>query len=243
MKIEVIENGISYFAPEVFGTISAFKNPEVYLDGKLMPSPDPVRALRSLMCSYFYHNGGNPSMSEKDIETYYEDRYLQQSPYRSESPVNPSHHKGFDSQNRQWLENWLLSPGLDTQEIRGALMVLADKYIDRCGRKDSQEQEVAKALWYHRFAVLLTGGETSGTSIRGLADEELLEATSRILHALDCVTLSTVQMKIGACIALHRMHRRDELFALVITATLLQLMRDGTLPADVEQVHKISESI
>ena len=239
MKIEVIENGISYFAPEVFGTISAFKNPEVYLDGKLMPCPDPVRALRSLMCTYFCHNGGNPSMSEKDIETYYEDRYLQQSPYSSEA-VNPTHHKNFDSKGRQWLENWAAEPGRTSAEVYAAVKVLADKYIDRCGRKDSPAQEIEKALWYYRFGCRVNTGNPTGSSVRDFL--KYTGAFDRIIYALDCPGVKAADAT-AACVALLRYTRTDMLTSLVGSAILLHFIRRGSWPTNIDQLHEIIESV
>lgn len=74
--------------------------------------------------------------------------------------VKPSHYKAYMF-DMQWLEAMQYIPRFrDPKVFQGAVELQVRKYLDRCGSKDEEVQELAKAEWYLRFlrAYLKNGG-------------------------------------------------------------------------------------
>ena len=62
--------------------------------------------------------------------------------------AKPSHHRGFVDEY-QWLDVVSRKPQYrDPAVFKGAVLVQADKYLSRLGRKDDEAQELLKTIWY-----------------------------------------------------------------------------------------------
>ncbi len=73
-----------------------------------------------------------------------------------EDPISPSHYKSYmdgeDIETLQWLEAMQYLPEYRNPAVfKGAVMLLARKYLDRLGQKDVAVQELGKAVWYLKF--------------------------------------------------------------------------------------------
>lgn len=65
--------------------------------------------------------------------------------------INPSHYKNY-CQELQWVETMQYLPRFRNPEsFKAALEFTLRGYIDRCGQKDSELQELQKCLWYLKF--------------------------------------------------------------------------------------------
>ena len=65
--------------------------------------------------------------------------------------INPNHYQGFIME-LQWLEAMQYLPHFRNPEnFKAAVELQVRKYLDRCGGKDSEEQELRKSLWYLKF--------------------------------------------------------------------------------------------
>jgi len=71
--------------------------------------------------------------------------------------INPSHYQEFfkiGEQALQWLEAKQHEGQFkDPVKFKAAISLQIEKYLDRNGGKDSEEQELSKALWYMKFLV------------------------------------------------------------------------------------------
>lgn len=69
--------------------------------------------------------------------------------------VSGQHYKAFltiEGNSYEWLEALQYQVGFKDPEVFiGAVRMQADKYLSRCGRKDTDLQELKKALWYLEF--------------------------------------------------------------------------------------------
>ena len=67
--------------------------------------------------------------------------------------VNPSHYQAYILE-LQWLEAMQYLPRFRNPEcFLAAVELQIRKYLDRCGSKDAEPQELSKSLWYHQFMV------------------------------------------------------------------------------------------
>jgi hypothetical protein len=80
------------------------------------------------------------------------------------SPINPSHYQAYVADEvieLQWLETMCRMQRYREHPERfiGAVELQIRKYMDRCGGKDEETQEMLKALWYMKFlcAYMLNG--------------------------------------------------------------------------------------
>jgi hypothetical protein len=65
--------------------------------------------------------------------------------------IDPSYYQNY-MPGLQWLEAMQHTPRCRNPEhFKAVLEVLLRKYLDRCGGKDEELQEVMKGLWYHKF--------------------------------------------------------------------------------------------
>jgi hypothetical protein len=70
-----------------------------------------------------------------------------------ESAINPSHYQGY-IEELQWIEAMSRIPTLKSPEkFKAALELQVRKYLDRNGQKDTELQELKKALWYMKALV------------------------------------------------------------------------------------------
>jgi hypothetical protein len=70
-----------------------------------------------------------------------------------ETNINPSHYQKY-IEEMQWLEAMSRIPTLKKPErFKAALELQVRKYLDRNGQKDSELQELLKALWYMKALV------------------------------------------------------------------------------------------
>lgn len=181
--------------------------------------------------------GGAADATAETIEAHFADRYLVDESFhtmhaadpetQSRTPeidraVNPTHHKQFDRHNRQWLQNWIAQPGRSDTQITAAINVLADKYIDRLGRKDNKVQEVRKSIWYYRFGLLYSLGEnTSANMPEDLAAlDQVRSEHVRFLTILDCPQLGDEVLEY-AIIALLRQQRQYNFATAMVLSTML----------------------
>jgi hypothetical protein len=73
--------------------------------------------------------------------------------------VNPSHYQAFfggieTMEALQWLEaKQYEGQYKDPVKFKAAVSLQIEKYLDRNGGKDKEEQELSKALWYMKFLV------------------------------------------------------------------------------------------
>lgn len=69
--------------------------------------------------------------------------------------VDPNHYKGYlviDDVGLQWLEAMQYLPRFrDPTVFMAAVELQVRKYLDRCGKKDAELQELGKAHWYLSF--------------------------------------------------------------------------------------------
>ena len=68
--------------------------------------------------------------------------------------INPSHYKNYMGHDLQlqWLEAMQYLPHFqDPDWFKAAVEMQIRKYLDRCGGKDNELQELKKALWYLEF--------------------------------------------------------------------------------------------
>lgn len=67
--------------------------------------------------------------------------------------INPNHYQAFFL-DYQWLETMQHLPDYrDPVVFKGAVKLQVRKYLDRCGRKDEELQELKKARWYLDFII------------------------------------------------------------------------------------------
>lgn len=67
--------------------------------------------------------------------------------------INPSHYQAYIME-LQWLEAMQYLPRFRNPEcFLAAVELQIRKYLDRCGSKDAEPQELSKSLWYHQFMV------------------------------------------------------------------------------------------
>jgi len=94
--------------------------------------------------------------------------------------INPSHYQNFfnvsPEVNLQWIEAMQYQPRFRNPEsFKAALELTIRGYMDRCGQKDSELQELQKALWYMKFLVAYI--KNGNTPIRVADVETLLQDT------------------------------------------------------------------
>ena len=70
--------------------------------------------------------------------------------------INPSHYAGLIEVegvvSLQWLEHLQHHARFrDPEKFKSAVEMQVRKYLDRCGQKDEELQEILKALWYMKF--------------------------------------------------------------------------------------------
>lgn len=70
--------------------------------------------------------------------------------------INPSHYAGLIEidgvVSLQWLEHLQHHARFrDPERFKSAVEMQVRKYLDRCGQKDEELQEIMKALWYMKF--------------------------------------------------------------------------------------------
>ena len=67
--------------------------------------------------------------------------------------INPTHYQAYILE-LQWLEAMQYLPRFRNPEcFLAAIELQVRKYLDRCGGKDAEPQELSKSLWYHQFMV------------------------------------------------------------------------------------------
>jgi hypothetical protein len=76
--------------------------------------------------------------------------------------INPDHYKNYMEvtdgdeilATLEWLEAQQFKPfwRANPQAFAQAVLMQADKYLSRLGKKDDEAQEMLKAFWYTRFA-------------------------------------------------------------------------------------------
>jgi len=67
--------------------------------------------------------------------------------------IDPDHYQDY-SEGRQWIETMATIPRFrDPEVFKGALELQVRKYMDRCGQKDEEAQEMLKGLWYQKALV------------------------------------------------------------------------------------------
>jgi len=85
------------------------------------------------------------------------------------SAVNPKHYKDhmtIGNINLQWAESLQYEARFRNPEVfKGALLMQADKYLSRLGGKDSEVQEIMKAIWYLRFLAAYTANDNKPISV------------------------------------------------------------------------------
>lgn len=77
--------------------------------------------------------------------------------YLGKTSVNPKHYQGYftipeTEFDLQWLES-VQYKGIykDPEVFKAGVLLQADKYLSRLGRKDEEVQEVMKGIWYLKF--------------------------------------------------------------------------------------------
>ena len=160
-------------------------------------------------------------------------------------PVNPKHHKDF-VEGLQWAEAYACELGLAGESPAAIARVVAswaDKYFDRCGRKDPAVQELAKGLWYLRYAWgLAHGHSTVAASVSALGrvlsnGSEYRVALKRIQRPIMREGNTEV---IASCVAVQYLLRTRERYyvdeMLIVAITLLQLTNKPTTLANARQL-------
>ena len=96
--------------------------------------------------------------------------------------INPSHYQGLfvvpASGEYQWLEHLQYHKHYrdNPEGFKLAVEMQVRKYLDRCGNKDAEGQELMKALWYMKF---LAAFVKNGNKPIFVADiEEILASTT-----------------------------------------------------------------
>ena len=80
-------------------------------------------------------------------------------PHKTDA-INPSHYKGIVG-NYQYIECMEFILGFDG--LKAHLIGQIYKYMMRLGKKDSEQQELGKVIWYSRcLAILLRNGTIIG---------------------------------------------------------------------------------
>jgi hypothetical protein len=77
---------------------------------------------------------------------------------QSERAVDPKHYKGYFKEH-QWVDTMReITPLKMGDRFRGALEFTVRGYLDRCGQKDDELQELNKALFYFMYLVKYVEG-------------------------------------------------------------------------------------
>jgi hypothetical protein len=77
---------------------------------------------------------------------------------QSERAVDPKHYKGYFKEH-QWVDTMReITPMKMGDRFRGALEFTVRGYLDRCGQKDDELQELNKALFYFMYLVKYVEG-------------------------------------------------------------------------------------
>jgi hypothetical protein len=74
--------------------------------------------------------------------------------------INPKHYQDYIA-GMQWIEAMQHLPRFkkEPEALKGAIELQVRKYLDRCGGKDHEEQELKKALWYLKFLVAFVAND------------------------------------------------------------------------------------
>ena len=99
----------------------------------------------------------NPNLAtDKEIEQVINEENEKDSSINKDKQdmINPSHYKSYMGHDLQlqWLEAMQYLPHFqDPDRFKAAVEMQIRKYLDRCGGKDNELQELKKALWYLEF--------------------------------------------------------------------------------------------
>lgn len=187
----------------------------------------------------FLELGGNPGFTDEDIEEYWADRYLQESPH---GPVDAEHrdaaaalraaegrhYKNFDSFHRQWIENY--TQMMRPSDTYVAVRVLADKYMDRLGTKDSVLQEASKGLWYYKFLYDNMQTEPDKEEVTRVFNDTMWIIDTPFMRANPSVALLALMRGV------RRESKRDTRQLYVMAAILVFYLKNGIMPLDVNEI-------
>lgn len=71
-----------------------------------------------------------------------------------EKAINPKHYKSYFEGDMQWIDAMSrLTRFSDPKIFKAAIELQIRKYLDRCGGKDEELQELQKAMWYMKYLI------------------------------------------------------------------------------------------
>jgi len=140
------------------------------------------------------------------------------------SKIRPAIYNDFDTEGRQWIENYLDNSGYTALTQKAIVLALGDKYLDRLGGKDEEEQELKKACWYYRFSL-----------DRFPEDARPADLSQHVFNCLDRPQYKTTLQRRAAAHAIHIASRDDRAYPRLVTATyLLHLYENEALSQVLE---------
>jgi len=135
-----------------------FRQHIVNEDAALWSSREPMESLKEDTLAH------PPKLCPEEEEPELDEQWFQGADkiHPEKDHINPDHYKGylvitFGDEfvcELQWMETQQFKPYFraNPQAFVHAVLMQADKYLSRMGKKDDETQEMLKALWYTKFA-------------------------------------------------------------------------------------------